>query len=259
MADDDLKARLLAVRTPPPPLEPVTVVERTELSPRLLRIRLEGDVLRRLQVPQVAMSVRLVVPWPGDDELVVPEWQGNEFLLPDGSRPALRTFTPLDHDADSGRLTLEVVRHDGGAVSAWAERSEPGSEAALSGCSAGYDLPTVADRLMVLGDETAIPAIRQILDAAPAGLDLDVHIEVVRPDAELDLPATWHVTPDGATPGTEIAGVVEALDELPDGTYVWAAGEAGAMQRIRTHLFRRLGVERERAAVRGYWKPARER
>ena len=61
MSDDDRKARLLAVREPPPPLEPVTLIERTEVSPRLLRLRLEGDVLRRLDVPQVAMSVRLRV------------------------------------------------------------------------------------------------------------------------------------------------------------------------------------------------------
>ncbi len=257
MADDDLKARLLAVRTPPPPPEPVTVVERTEVTPRLLRLRLEGDVLHRLEVPQVAMSVRLVVPWPDEDELVIPEWQGNEFLRADGSRPALRTFTPLDHDADAGRLTLEIVRHGGGAVSAWAERARPGDRAALSGCSAGYDVPDAATQLLVFGDETAIPAVRQILAAASTSVDLDVHLEVVAPEARLDLPVTWHVTPEGATPGVELAAVVESLDALPDGTYVWAAGEASAMQRIRNHVYKTLGVDRDRAAVRGYWKPAR--
>jgi NADPH-dependent ferric siderophore reductase len=258
MADDDVKARLLAVRKPPPPLEPVTVMSRDEVSPRLLRLRLEGEVLRRLEVPQVAMSVRFVVPWPDEDELIIPEWEGNEFLRADGSRPALRTFTPLDHDPDAGQLTLEVVRHDGGAVSAWAEQAGPGATAALSGCSAGYDIPDGATRLLALGDETAIPAIRQIIDAVPAGLQLDAHVEVVVAEARLDLPVTWHVTPEGHTPGGELAAVVEALSELADGTYVWAAGEASAMQRIRNHVYKTLGADRDRAAVRGYWKPERD-
>ena len=256
MADDDLKARLLAVRKPPPPLEPVTLVAREEVTPRLLRLRFEGDVLRRLDVPQVAMSVRLVVPWAGEDELVIPEWEGNEFLRADGSRPALRTFTPLDHDPDAGQLTLEIVRHDGGAVSAWAESAAIGARAALSGCSAGYDIPPEAEVLLVLGDETAIPAIRQIVAAAPDHVTLETHIEVVGESAVVDLPAEWHVTPHGESPGGQLAEVVESLEALGDGTYVWAAGEAGAMQRIRTHLFKRLGVDRGRAAIRGYWKPA---
>ena len=39
----------------------------------------------------------------------------------------------------------------------------------------------------------------------------------------------------------------------PD-TRVWAAGEAGAMQRIRRHLFEERNLPRSRASIRGYWK-----
>ncbi len=65
------------------------------------------------------------------------------------------------------------------------------------------------------------------------------------------------MTPDGEVPGRRLAAVVEALDELSDGTHVWAAGEASAMQAIRNHLFKTLGIERSRGTVRGYWKPER--
>ena len=262
MADaDDLKARLAAIRKPPPPFEPVTVVAREERSPRLIRLTFAGDVLRGLIVDRPAASVRFVVPWPGR-ELELPEWNGNEFLLADGSRPALRTFTPLHPDTDGGRLDLEIVRHPGGAVSQWAETTEIGDEAAISGPGAGYDFPEGADRLVVLGDETAIPAITQLIDMAPGSLPLDVHVEAIREDAVVDMAPRdidhvgWHLTPEGETPGVRLAAVVEAMDALPHGTDVWAAGEASAVQRIRNHLFKTLGVERSRATVRGYWKPA---
>ncbi|MAT07453.1 MAG: hypothetical protein CL424_20705 [Acidimicrobiaceae bacterium] len=260
--DDDLKARLLAVRKPPPAFEEVRVAEHVELTSRMLRVTLEGDVLRRIEIDQPAMSVRFVVPWPGD-ELELPEWNGNEFLLADGSRPALRTFTPLRHDAASGRLDLEIVRHEGGAVSNWAETAARGSAAALSGPGVGYEFPADASRLLVFGDETALPAVGQLIDMAPADLVLDIHAEVIRADARLDLGArlidsvTWYETPSGATPGGRLADRMGELDELPGDTHVWAAGEASSVQRIRNHLFKSLGVERSRGTVRGYWKPAR--
>ena len=232
------------------------------MSPRLLRVTLVGEVFGRIEIDQPAMSVRFVVAWPGE-QLELPEWNGNEFLLSDGRRPALRTFTPLRHDAERRTLDLEVVRHDGGAVSGWAEAAHRGSTAAFSGPGAGYDFPDGAQRLMVIGDETALPAIRQLVEMAPPRLALDIHVETVVAEARLDLGAreidevTWYDTPTGALPGGALAARVEQLSGLPDDTHVWAAGEASAVQRIRNHLFKTLGVERSRGTVRGYWKPAR--
>ena len=45
-AADERKQRLLRVRKPPEPFGPVRVVERVEVSPRLLRLTLAGEVLR---------------------------------------------------------------------------------------------------------------------------------------------------------------------------------------------------------------------
>jgi NADPH-dependent ferric siderophore reductase len=263
MPDADRLARLTRLRREPPPLRIVRVADRAELSPRMLRLTFEGDGLRELIVEQPAASVRLLVPSPGDDELVIPEWNGNEFLLPDSSRPALRTFTPLRVDNEAGRLDIEIVRHPGGAVSEWAESADVGAPAAISGPGTGYDFPDTADRLIVLGDETALPAVTQLIATAPETLAVDAHVEVVREDAIIDVDTRlddsieWHVTEPGGIPGGRIVEAVRSLDELTDGTHVWAAGEASAMQAIRTQLSDALGVERSRATVRGYWKPAR--
>lgn len=263
MADDDRLARLTRVRREPPPLRPVVVAERLVLSSRLLRLTLQGDTLVDLVVDEPAASVRLLVPSPGTDELVVPEWNGNEFLLPDGTRPALRTFTPLRVDNHAGRLDLEIVRHPGGAVSDWAERVEPGSPAAISGPGTGYTYPDAAEHLIVLADETALPAALQLAAMAPERLQLSIHVEVISDDAVIDADVRdvdsieWHVTEPGATPGGRLVETVHSRDELPDGTHLWAAGEASAMHAIRRHLFDTLGIERKQATVRGYWKPAR--
>jgi NADPH-dependent ferric siderophore reductase len=263
MTDDDRLARLTRVRREPPPLLPVTVIERVEQTPRMIGLTFEGDGIRDLTAEQPAMSVRLLIPTPGTDTLVTPEWNGNEFLLPDGSRPALRTFTPLNVDNDAGRLEVEIVRHPGGAVSEWAETVQPGDPAAISGPGSGYSYPSGVDTLIVLADETAMPAAIQLAEMAPDRLTARVHVEIVADEARraAEPPGhhtfDWYVTVPGELPGGRIVDVVRSLDALADGTHIWAAGEASAMQAIRTHLFDRLGLERRRATVRGYWKPAR--
>ncbi len=239
------------------------VAERIEVSPRLLRLTFAGDGLRELVVDEPAASVRLLVPTPGTDGLVIPAWNGNEFLLPDGTRPVLRTFTPLRVDNDAAQLDIEIVRHPGGAVSGWAERATPGEPAAISGPGSGYRFPDASTRLIVLADETALPAVTQLVDSAPDRLALDIHVEVVVTGARIDVDLRaadtieWYVSEPGAVPGGRIVDVARSLDAVSEGTDVWAAGEASAMHAIRTHLFDSLGIDRKRATVRGYWKPAR--
>lgn len=262
MTDDARRDRLRRVRREPPPLRVVTVVGREELSPRLSRLTFEGDGLCELLVEQPAASVRLLIPGPGTDELVLPEWDGNEFLLADGSRPILRTFTPLRVDNAAGRLDLEVVRHPGGAVSTWAQDVAVGAPAAISGPGSGYEFPTGAEQLFVLADETALPAVTQLIASAPSEVRLSIHVEVIRADAVIAIDVRrgdsleWHVTEPGAVPGGRIVDVARTWEHVDDGTFVWAAGEASAMQAIRRHLFDVIGLGRGRATVRGYWKPA---
>ncbi len=264
MSEDD-RSRLDRIRgrREPPPLREVTVVEVDERSPRLVRVTFEGAGLRELEVDEPAASVRLLVPSPDTDELVIPQWNGNEFLLPGGARPALRTFTPLRHDRDRGRLDLEIVRHGDGAVSGWVERAGPGSPAAISGPGRGYEIDGDAERFVLLGDESALPAMSQLLETLPGGVDVEVHVEVVTADAQVAVPdhpnasISWHVSAPDAAPGDALVAVARELDGVEPSTRVWAAGEAASMQAIRRHLFDQVGMARAQATVRGYWKRAR--
>jgi len=63
---------------------------------------------------------------------------------------------------------------------------------------------------------------------------------------------TWHPLPPDARPGDALVAAVTGA-ELVEGTRVWAAGEAAAVQRIRKHLSEDRGVPRPHTSVRGYW------
>ncbi len=250
------------VRREPPRFRQIAVRRIEPVSARLLGVTLAGPELEGFAVDLPAASVRVLLPSPGSSELVVPTWNGNEFLLPDGSRPTIRTLTPRRVDAGALELDVEIVVHGNGAASEWVTAAGPGSPVAVSGPGRGYTIEASAPRFVLAGDETAIPAIGQLLEQLPQETPVDVHLEVSRPDARLALPehpratVSWYDLPAGAPPGDTIVDAMRNATIDADAR-VWAAGEAAAVQRIRRNLFAERGMARSQAVVRGYWKHGR--
>ena len=214
----------------------------------LARVTLGGSELEGFAIDEPAASVRLLLPSPASRELIMPTWNGNEFLLADGQRPVIRTFTPL-LSTDTTQLDVEIVLHDEGLASQWATDARSGDPAAVSGPGRGYVIDPEADSYVLAGDESAIPALTQLLESLAPTSAVSVFVEA-RDDARRALPDH----PRAALEWCD--SLFDALRdaELTDVTRVWAAGEAAAMQRIRRHLFEERGIARRQATIRGYWK-----
>ncbi len=250
------------LRREPPRFRRASVARVERLGARMVRVTLAGPELDGLVVEQPAASVRVLFPPSSGAGLVMPEWNGNEFLLPDGSRAPIRTFTPRRVDREVPDLDLDVLLHGGGVASRWAEEASIGDEVAVSGPGRGYEVDVDAPGFVLVGDESAIPAISQLLEALPAEMPVRVHVEVAAPDGRMALPphpgatVEWHDLPADAPPGEAMVAAVMGAD-VPSGARVWVAGEAAAVQRIRRHLFEERGLSRRQATVRGYWKHGR--
>ena len=250
------------VRREPPRFRRVTVARTELLSPHLLRVTLTGPELAGFDPGLPAASVRTLLPSPGTDHLVVPSWEGNEFLLADGERPIIRTYTPRRFDSLALELDLDVVLHDAGVASAWARGAQPGDPAAISGTGRGYTIDPEATSFVLGGDEAAIPAISVLLEALAPAARVDVLIEVSHPDARLELPAhpgatvTWRHRSSTVRHGHELAQAITEAPIAPE-AHIWVAGEAAAVQRVRRHLFDDRGLARSQCTVRGYWKYGR--
>lgn len=247
------------VRREPPGFRWVEVRRVAPVTPRLTRVTFWGVELSGLEVNEPAASVRLLLPQPGEDP-ALPVWNGNEFLRVDGTRPTIRTFTPRRLDPEALELDLEIVLHDQGAATDWVRRASPGARAAVSGTGRGYVVDPATRTLLLAGDETAIPAISQLLEQLDSGVAIHVIVEIADPSARLDLPhhpgCTLEWVRSNEVSGDALAGVVAAAP-IPEDARVWVAAEAAAVQRIRRHLFEERGITRSRATVRGYWKLGR--
>lgn len=247
------------IRREPPRFRRVRVVRLVPVTPRLTRVVLGGEELVGFDPPEPASSVRLLLPEPGE-ALALPHWNGNEFLRADGERPTIRTFTPRRFEPAGPELDLEIVLHDRGAASDWVRQAGIGDEVAVSGPGRGYSIDSDAERILLAGDETAIPAICTLLEVIDGEVGVSVIVEVADPSARLALPSHPRAVVEWVTgsdrPGDALADAV-ASRPIDEGTWVWSAGEAAAVQRIRRDLFGTRGVDRRRASIRGYWKLGR--
>ena len=156
---------------------------RTEEPPAVAR-HTRRTQLDGFAVEEPAASVRVLLPASLTERLVMPEWQGNVFLSARrASHATIRTFTPSPRDPDGrGWLSKRFV-HGHGVASHWALAAAPGTPAAISGPGRGYTIDLDAPTFLLAGDETAIPAISQLLEQLPPPTPVQVHIEIASPTA----------------------------------------------------------------------------
>nr|WP_277612362.1 SIP domain-containing protein [Dietzia sp. SLG310A2-38A2] len=139
----------------------------------------------------------------------------------------------------------------------------------------------------MVGDASALPAIRNILAALAHDTRADVFLELSNPvDNSLESPAPGTrirvIEPDAVTAGgsaddsSSKSADDSTVEQAPDSAleravrewgaqngadltgdptaYAWIAGEAGATTRLRRYLTADLAMPKERVAFLGYWK-----
>ncbi|MFI6295818.1 siderophore-interacting protein [Nonomuraea sp. NPDC050790] len=250
---------------------PLEVRANVRLSPSFTRLTLGGPALAGFATPGLDHAVRLFFPRAGQPGLWLPSlrndaWLPETLLQPTSRRPWVRTFTIRDHRPDLQELDMEFALHgDEGPASAWAARARPGDPAGLMDEGYTYLPPAAADRQLLVGDESALPAVLSILSTAPAGLTGQVFLEV--PEAGdirsgISCPAgvqvTW-LSRDGAPsiPGTLALEAVKAAPDLGKPSYAWVAGESRLATGVRRHLVGERQMEKRDIAFIGYWRHGR--
>jgi NADPH-dependent ferric siderophore reductase len=181
--------------------------------------------------------------------------------LPAEERPCSRRYTVRAWDATTGVLTLDFVVHgDSGAAGPWALNAKAGDVLHFTGPSGGYQPDPDADWHLLVGDESALPAIAASLAALRAGDLAHVFVEVDGPDDEVplecpgDLHLTWLHRVDAPDNPELLLDAVRALHRPEGRVQAFVHGEAVGNRALRKYLLTQWRIPRSDLSVSPYWR-----
>lgn len=233
------------------PDEPLTSVE-VEIAEATGLPTVSGTVVAATAVNrrfrQLTFAVETFTPLGPDQFLLVTP----DIIAPPSAYYTVRRWRP-------GEIDVWFLRHDHPAtVAEWAMQAQVGSRANLWGPRRSYRPPAGIDHLLLVADETGLPAVAAILEQRDADQRASVFVQVDafadRVDLEIgeDDSIEWIPRTDG-----ELVDRVARLEFDPIRTYAFGGAESRQITRVRSYLRRQVGMERTHVQMTGYWRASR--
>lgn len=250
----------------------LTVACVKTVAPAMLRVTLTGEELEGFTSFGAADHIKIFFPG-ADGEIVAPTIVDGKPQRPSTGTPVSRDYTPYEFRAgdetSANELDIDFYLHgpsteadtaagDGGAAARWAAKASPGDPIVIAGPRGSKITPTGLDSIVIVADETALPATARLLmglgDTRATCLltvaDPETYAYLAEHERHDNVDLRWFSGTDAA------ASIEAALRELEIGerTFVFAAGEATSLIPVRRYLRRELSLPKEQVDVQGYWK-----
>ena len=216
----------------------VCSVER--LTPNMQRIVLASDDLH-------------------DFESLSPDDHVKLFLPGDGG-PQRRDYTPRAFDAAKRRLTLDFALHEAGPATAWALAAQPGEVLEVGGPRGSNVVADDFDWYLLVGDETALPAIGRRLEELRPGVPVSTFVVLDQPEDRQAIAtrtvwtSNWVVRDgSGRDDGALLRAALDGYVTPPGDGYVWIAAEAQAAKQLRRYMLEDRGHPAAWLKASGYW------
>lgn len=222
----------------------LTVETIETLTPRMLRIGFTSAELHDFVSASPDDHIKLFFPASGGT---------NE------GQPVMRDFTPRSFDTQSGRLVIDFALHEAGPAILWAKGAKVGDTLEIGGPRGSKVVPDDFDWYLLIGDETALPAIGRRVEEFRADVPVITAVLVAgvgeaqtfRTQARLT--SLWAIRSEADNEARVLQQVLDGIG-LPAGEgFVWIAAEAGTARAIRAYLVDERGHPREWVKAGGYW------
>lgn len=220
----------------------LTVQAKHYLTPGMLRLVLDGEDLADFTSLGADDHVKLFIPMAGGLE-------------------ERRDYTPRAFDRTAKTLTIDFAIHDAGPATRWAVEAAIGDVLEIGGPRGSMIVPTTFDWWLLVGDETALPAIGRRLEELPPGARAISVVAVTGPAEEqalvtlADHSAVWVHRPGDQDDAPD--SLIGALDQIvlpPGDGFVWIAAEARVARALRAYMIEQRGHPPGWMKAAGYWR-----
>lgn len=208
--------------------------------------------------------VKLVLPRPGvayPAPLEELDLRALRTTMAPEDLPVVRTYTALFPDVVAGTLAIDFVVHgDEGVAGPWAASAASGDTLVVNGPGGAWSPDPTADWHLLVGDESALPAVTAALAVLPPDAVVRVVVLVESPAhlPRLDPGERGELVVAHRSDGGTLEAAVRSLDWPPGRVSAFVHGEAGeVMRRLRPHLLGERGVDRADLSISGYWRRGR--
>ena len=229
------------------------VLRVVDITPRMRRITLGGEQLAGFISLGSDDHIKLLFAQNAAEQAAL---ESPTFSVKgEGPQPAMRDYTPRRIDLSRGELDIDFVLHGDGPASTWAEQAKPGQHLHIAGPRGSMIVPYMFDSYLLIGDETAIPAIARRLEELPPGRKVLAVIEIADAheqqalDSAADVQVIWVVRGQD-----ELLATVREL-QVPKGSlYAWVATETKLSRQVRRVLLDEHKLNDEFVKAVGYWR-----
>jgi NADPH-dependent ferric siderophore reductase len=238
------------------------IVEATErLAPRMVRIVFGGNGLDGFVSSGFADEYVNALFVPDSARWSVPFDVDRARSGPLDEQPRGRRYTVRAWDPVARRLTIDFVVHgDVGRAGRWAQHAQIGDRLQVVGPSGSYTPDADADWHLLVGDESALPAIGAALERLDPGADAIVVALVDEAGHEIDLPspatvAVRWIYRHGVVDDVDVLARAVAGTTVPNGRcHAFVHGEAAEVRAVRRHLVADRDLVPSEHSISPYWR-----
>lgn len=237
----------------------VTRVE--QLTPHMVRVVIGGAGLAGLTAGECTDHyIKVLFAPPGVSYPEPFDVAAIRETRPREEWPVTRTYTVRRWLPDVPELWVDFVVHgDEGLAGPWAMRAKPGDPVRFMGPGGGYAPNPDADWHLLVGDESALPAIAVALEGMPAGATVKAFLEVEDPveeqklETQADAEIIW-LHRAGRPVGEALVEAVRAMEFPPGEVHAFVHGEATFVKDLRGLLRVERGLPMAQLSISGYWR-----
>ena len=229
------------------------VLRVVDITPRMRRITLGGPELAGFVSLGSDDHIKLMFPQNAAEQAAL---QSPTFNIKgDGPQPAMRDYTPRRFDLSLGELDIDFVLHGDGPASTWAEQAQVGQHLYIGGPRGSMIVPDIFDSYLLIGDETALPAIARRLEELPTGRKVLAVIEIADAAEQQVLQSAAEVEVIWVLRGqVDLLDTVRTLT-LPSGAlYTFVAMETKLSRQVRRVLLDTHKLDEAFLKAVGYWR-----